>query len=120
MRKRIALTEAQEAKVFENMEKIVEHIRALQPGIIGDIVATWGRDRYGLYVTRSAIVGESPMNKRIALDGADEGLGPRVPVHKDLDFAVSLIVNWTDVKIELENEIEDQRWTIEAIENFEV
>ena len=114
------LTEAQTAKVYENVGKIVEHIRTLQPGIVSEVVATWDRDLYGLLVTKDAIVGDTASGKHIAIDAPEAAFCALTPIDQDLDFAVSLVVNWSDVKIELEAAVEDQRWVVEAIENFEV
>lgn len=117
----VKLTDEQKAKVLANVGKIVEYIRGIQDEIVCNVCSSWCLDQYGLTITRNTIIGESPTHRIIVIDRPEGNYAVGTPLDEDLDFAVSLVAHWaSDVKIDIESYLEDQRLFLKALDDFEV
>ena len=122
-------TKEEKEKIYENLDKIKAYLEALQPKIRNRIeidfgpmktYANWDREKaYHLYISNENISGRSG---GLGLDYEREytGSSTRSTVYGQLDYAATLISDWSDIKGEINAELINQQRTINAINNFEI
>ena len=122
-------TKEEKEKIYENLDKIKAYLEALQPKIRNRIeidfgpmktYANWDREKaYHLYISNENISGRSG---GLGLDYEREYVGSstRATVYDQLDYATTLISDWSDIKRQINAELINQQRTINAINNFEI
>lgn len=122
-------TQAEKEKIYDNLDKIKAYLETLQPQIRDRITvdfgamktyANWEREKeYHLSIDKTSICGRTG---GLGLDYTKEreSSSTRATMYDQLDYAVSLIQNWRDIKYHILTEIEYQNRTIKVINNFEI
>lgn len=122
-------TQEEKNKIYDNLDKIKEYLKTLQPKIRDEITVDFGemktyanfnREReFHLSVDERDIYGRSGglsmMYYRANLTSSTQA-----SIYDHLDYAVGLIQNWQYIKTEILGKIGLQNATISAINNFEV
>ena len=122
-------TQEEKNKIYDNLDKIKEYLKTLQPKIRDRITIDFGemktyanfeRERaFHLSVDKDTICGRSG---GLGMDYTRERIisSTRASIYDHLDYAVELIQNWQFIKMEINTKIAQQNITIAAINNFEI
>lgn len=122
-------TREEKAKIHENLDKIKAYLEEMCPQLRDKVTVDFGpvktyanfdREKaYHITVSKDGVYGRTG-GLGIDFDKTDKGSSTRATAYEQLDYAVSLIQNWSIVKSTVNNAIKNQKQMLADIDNFEI
>lgn len=112
------LNAQQTKKVASDLRLISKHLTGLQKSVLDEIKVSFA-EHCTLFISEKELYG-TYKTLRVTFDKNEETTITKMSAYNYKDYAIALIVNWPEVKASIEEQIEEHKKIIQAIENFEV